>query len=853
MRKIEIAGYVCVCMLCGCTLEDPHECINGNQQCIDKDGVGYLQTCVDEHWDDGTRCTNKYDGDLNAHCHSKTECGDCDADICFQDANGLSYEYTCNIETHLFEKQGKPCVRCADNQSCSEDKCSSKDDRCFVDESTGQVNHYYCQNGLLIENSSCPVCISETQCGECKPGVGKCRNIPRAGGEKLGLYQTCTNGIYDYEQLCIGACIDETSCKLENCQNGDVICQNDTEQTGYLKSCINGAYPETNSCLDNSSDDCSKCPDGNSCTKDMDECGECINGTPRCENGYIYKCENGKYNMDTKTVCDKSLGICAVGDECVECLMDTISCQNNISGEGTLDIQCSENSEGQKQPSCHGASCNADGTNCGECNIKHPPKCTNDEEGIGTVEICNNGEWEENVVCDDKSCFYQGQSCGECLNGDSKCEEGRLMICREGKWGYLGYSSGVTYSCPSGSCDVNGKLCENDKDSYCIDYGIYGVMITKNGNKITIEQCKDGVSCNEEGTACGECNSSGYGGPNSHCTDDENGIGYVVECKNGKKLEYSCEDRPCDYRGNYECAECKPGDTKCENGTITICDGGVWGYNGDPNLPQPWRCPSGSACDEAGKMCNINTSYCIESSGGNGYPPGTGFVITHLDSGTTIEICNGNFSCNEKGTACGECNSSGYAGPLLNCQNDSNGIGYVKGCKNGKLSDYSCEISSCKANIGSMSTECGVCIAGETKCVNGTMTLCDGGVWGYNGDPYLIGSWKCPDNSACDQAGKKCNVNTTYCVNSVSAGNAYPPEQGFVITQKGPEVTVKRCENAHSCNEEGTDCGECWNGQPTTCKNNSQNVGEFTQCVAGSLQKSVCPDNAACKDNYRCP
>ena len=129
------------------------------------------------------------------------------------------------------------------------------------------------------------------------------------------------------------------------------------------------------------------------------------------------------------------------------------------------------------------------------------------------------------------------------------------------------------------------------------------------------------VSCNEEGTDCGECLDDVQ-----TCTEDKNFKATVTRCEKGKKVTESCGDKSCDPRDNG-CGECTNYEHTCTN-------------------------------DETGK--------------------GTVYECVAGEAKKAISIC-GNKSCRTDKAICGECLNG-----ELRCDNDINNNAIMYRCVDGQ-------------------------------------------------------------------------------------------------------------------------------------------------------------------------
>lgn len=139
-------------------------------------------------------------------------------------------------------------------------------------------------------------------------------------------------------------------------------------------------------------------------------------------------------------------------------------------------------------------------------------------------------------------------------------------------------------SCDEGVlCNTKTKECANKDaveiecdDSYknTCSNSLLGVGIVKECVKgIVVNRSCTAVSCNEEGTDCGECLDDVQ-----TCTEDKNFKATVTRCEKGKKVTESCNGKSCDPRDNG-CGECTNYEHTCTNddegkGTVYECVAG---------------------------------------------------------------------------------------------------------------------------------------------------------------------------------------------------------------------------------------------------------------------------------------
>ena len=183
-----------------------------------------------------------------------------------------------------------------------------------------------------------------------------------------------------------------------------------------------------------------------------------------------------------------------------------------------------------------------------ECDEKKTPDvCTNNKDGIGIIKACIKGRLIE-YSCRTAGCNEKGDDCDMNMSRN-ECTEDTPSVCTNNEKGI-----GIIKTC------VRGQLIEYSCQS---------------------------VSCNEEGTDCGECVNNV-----STCTDDKDFRGTLTKCENGKKKEQKCGNVSCD---GDKCGTCRNYDKTCENdesgvGTMSQC------VNGKPSSVMTEQCEHGFSC-----------------------------------------------------------------------------------------------------------------------------------------------------------------------------------------------------------------------------------------------------------------
>lgn len=254
-----------------------------------------------------------------------------------------------------------------------------------------------------------------------------------------------------------------------------------------------------------------------------------------------------------------------------------------------------------------------------------------------TLSACGDDDSSGRKIITEVNSIYELGTCGESNQGDTVYakEQEAEYFCDDSKWHRVEIadtSSSSSSVKKSSSSSAKGKsssssaseedlknfakLCEasggKEKDGICVcseeicDVGsVCNTMTKKCANPIStaesecddsyknscsnspmgigiVKECIKGivvnrscgtVSCNEEGTDCGECLNDVQ-----TCTEDKNFKATVTHCEKGKKVTESCDGKSCDPRDNG-CGECTNYEHTCTNddegkGTVYECVAG---------------------------------------------------------------------------------------------------------------------------------------------------------------------------------------------------------------------------------------------------------------------------------------
>ncbi|MDD5942384.1 hypothetical protein [Fibrobacter sp.] len=232
------------------------------------------------------------------------------------------------------------------------------------------------------------------------------------------------------------------------------------------------------------------------------------------------------------------------------------------------------------------------------------------------VCVCKETTCDEGVLCNTKT--------KECANKDAveiECDDSYKSTCSNSP-----ASIGVVKECVKGvvvnrscgtvSCNEEGTdcgECVNDVQT-CTEDKNFKATVTRceKGKKVT-ESC-DGKSCDPRDNSCGECTNYEH-----TCTNDDEGKGTVYECVAGeaKKAVSICGNKSC-RTDKAICGECLNGELRCDNdinnnAVMYRCVDGQWErlHNKfDPLDKEYYKCPvacrEGYPIDKMEAECDIN-------------------------------------------------------------------------------------------------------------------------------------------------------------------------------------------------------------------------------------------------------
>ena len=494
-----------------------------------------------------------------------------------------------------------------------------------------------------------------------------------------------------------------------------------------------------------------------------------------------------------------------------------------------------------------GAVCTESGE-CEQISCTGDSVCINNSQNKGIKYICNDGKIDisnptpctidENPV----SCNDEKNDCGECLNSDDvSCTNneniGTIVTCSHGKLNKetcLGTSCNATND-GCGDCRNGEITCENDENGY-------GYTKTcKDGafSDTSKDPCKDGdnhVSCNESLNICGKCLNG------VTCDDDnEDKLGYLEICIDGMITTDVCPSVSCNVN-KTDCGACINGKVKCSNedniGKPLKCVNGAYSLALD-------NCKTGEGANQSPVSCNETNDGCGECQNGDivcvNDTNNIGMIKRCRNGKYEKRYCDNNYSCKDD-KACGSCrDETTVCKETLISDSQDKFVGKKAECINGAYGDY----NNCPQNSHCLNENlCMGCIEGEIRCKND-----ENGVGYYNqckADGTFTDKVKCDNDYSCNHNGTKCgecNNNT-----GITCRKAPNSEIGQLYSCENGAYKIEDCPNDASCNSEETGCGNCKNGT-TKCENNAQQNGIESTCQNGHWEEKHCDSANSCNGN----
>ena len=578
--------------------------------------------------------------------------------------------------------------------------------------------------------------------------------------------------------------------------------------------CIN---PDTNVVFCGSDDSCAlhycAADDGwrnGSCIKGKCEASDCLFG-------YHLGKDNGRSICipDTPEACGKSRLNCR--DEIahstqVDCVLGRCVAKECEAGYNAYNNACIETQE----------------TKCGSVSC-------------GLHQVCNTEtyicECEQGYTDCGGQCYDLTSSalhCGSCTNecrmayADSSCANSQCVYnCQKG----------YTFNEEIGACESlrtcePGKFDCNNNGLLCCECA--GACDT---NKCDNSVCEPLVPCREPTACATEC-----------CI--ENMCVAKSQCGTPCESDTHPYGNDCEPDDNENCGE--HGNSCNVENADNACIGGICSFECFDNFhafDNACEPDDNNNCGTHGHACDVADANNVCNAGKCEFTCVSGFVKTSDGSGCEASVCtSGDTSCSTQG-------STGF---YRTCSD--NGWSEAVECEDG---------NSCKDE-----DTCGDCINGSKICSDSThYQVCSTGSWDAevaceaptNGSAICdegICDFTCDDGFTSD--GTNCIENNGYCANNNATRCVNDGTTGKIQICSNHEWTEQStCDSNHSCNSEGTGCGECIEGAkqcsgrtPQTCNHGSWSGS--TECTANRICNNgscvFCPifqhvyDNE-CEDN----
>ncbi len=373
---------------------------------------------------------------------------------------------------------------------------------------------------------------------------------------------------------------------------------------------------------------------------------------------------------------------------------------------------------------------------------------------------------------DDVVLIYS-QSGDLCKDNAKKCFNNAIQACSNGTW--------IKQSDCQNGCDRNTNACADKKvectlgDLLC-DQAVAS-RCTENGwiDEICPDGCDDDMlHCASVQPVTEKCTPGCFDNRMTLCDDDGNPS--YTKCTFGCSGDFSsCKTR------EDEPEICTPG---CVNSLRITCT--------SEGLKKTTKCPNG--CDSNGLECFASSSdLCITGCSGG--------VMTVCHAGGEYSVTKCEFGCNDELSDCAVepvCRPGCAENIKTVCQN---GNSVTSECPFGCLSDGS---------------DCAECRINDGVCEHNTLKTCVDGHWQTT---------TCDNGCASD--GLSCALPPSCAENQLSCvGNELFKCSG------GSLVAQKTCD--FGCNQAGTDCAECRNGN-STCKS-----GTLSTCTNEKWSSTVC-------------
>lgn len=733
--------------------------------------------------------------------------------------------------------------QCDDSNVCTNEKCDGNTCKNMpVGDGAGCTDNNPCTDSDACSGGKCtpgPIkdCSDNNPCTEdvCDPKSGGCKNSPKSG--------PCTDG---------DPCTTDDACDAGSCKSGSPKSCDDGDQC-TKDMCQSGNCKHEAICLCKAATDCD---DKNSCTDEACEGGACKNSTTGQEGK---SCNTTDKCQQTGTgTC--TAGICKSGNQPISCSGMANACQDAACNPATGKCEVVAKADG--------ASCDADSSACtandscqsGVCKAGQLLVCTDTNPCTDTLCDSKAGCVTKNntAPCDDNNACTLNDVCssGNCQPGtpapckdddpctDDNCDKPKGCVhppapnstpCTTvSNCSKLVFSDGGV--CQNGKCVAGTKNC--DDGNPCTDDACDPKVgcTTQNNTALCDDQnaCTTGDVCANAACQPGSSKVCSDGNPcttdgcdkGKGCTFSNVGVGTPCGSPGCVGLSYAvtptCASGVCQQAAKQDCNDANP----CTNDTCSVT-------SGCNHLPNAEVCDDGNACTvldkcTMGKCQSGAVKVCSDANPCtiDGCDKGTGCSFPAQADGT---LCSSSTCDGQAYTAAAACKSGiCQLAPAAVVCDDKNpctvdACDPVKGCM------HSPAVADCSDNDAcSIGDKCQ-----NNKCVAGTKVVCDDGNSCTSDVCDPAKGCTSSANSALCSDGNLCTTNDICAAGKCSGGPS-------VICDDKDPCTTDSCSPSVGCSAKpGNDGAAC-------SDNNACTVSDA--CAAGTCKGAGkdCNDNNVC-------
>ena len=381
----ETGNKLSLCEQTGGTL-DGDACVCSGEKCADAKWCDSKGKCSSGSATDPDVCAN-----CPNNCPATPECPKCE---CKEPGEPC----TCDECPNNCDACGPKCEQCSTCDEC-DPKCDACGPKCEE-----------CPNDC----STCPPTEPpEPACKNNDKGIGQCKDI-----------ENCESNVCKKNASCAG------SEKCGECRNYETKCENGEDGNGVIYTCREGAWVETKTCESVSCLALDECEDKDTPCTHIDEkiCGECMEGSFKCEDGNVpedfsyFDYYGAKFTLPQGFIIGKR-------SKCIHGKWEP------------LKIDDPEN-----------------------CFYGHLPKDQLPTYTLGTKDIITVYGYDSNGKTTGReyrvsACQEDGINCGECFYSFSYCSNRTSLTCRKGKV--------EKSTCPTDMCATSNTCYPSSTTAYC--------------------------------------------------------------------------------------------------------------------------------------------------------------------------------------------------------------------------------------------------------------------------------------------------------------------------------------------------------------------------------------------------